>query len=153
MENPNLLNCLTLTRNTLPLSSTLPFSSIFLPSSLFLPLSLFFLIYVSLTPSLSLHFFSLYLFLLNSLFLPSYLPLLLSFSLPPSPLPLALIFFPPSILPLFFSLCWKYSFSTLHCITLLPLPLCSLLPVYSTPFTPLRFPSISMIFCYTYNNV
>src|SRR6218665_2038173 len=77
MDNPNLLNCLTFNRKTLPLSSTL---SLFINLSPFLPSFLF-------LPS---HSSSLYLFLL--LYLPLFIfaiLLPLCFSLPP--------FLPPSI--------------------------------------------------------
>src|SRR6218665_415302 len=105
MDITNLLNCLILTRSTLPLSS-----SIFLPpnpSPLFFPISL--LLHQSLPFSLS-SFFLLPL-------LPPYLSSPPSFSLPllfPSSL-----FLPPSISPLVFSPCYIHYLSIPRSMTLL----------------------------------
>src|SRR6218665_251005 len=99
MDIPNLLNCLILTKNTLPLFSSISifiYLHPFLPSSIFFPLSSF--LYLSLTPSLP--FFSLFL-------LPPSIPIFPSFSLH-LPFP-PFLFFPPSILPLF--LCYMHFLS------------------------------------------
>src|SRR6218665_1893069 len=107
MDNPDLLNCIILARNTLPLFSSLPpslSSPIFLsssPSSIF-PLSLSSSLYSSLLLHPSIFLFPLFLFLFTSLFLPS------SLSSPPSH-PSPLIVFPSSIWPLLFSPCYKQS--------------------------------------------
>ena len=104
--------------------------------------------------------FSLSFFLLPSFCLPSslliYLRLLLFSSLPlliPSSL-----FFPPSISPLVF--CYMHYLSILRSMTLLiniyislPLHFPSLfIPLPLSSSTPLLFPSLSMLFCYTYYN-
>jgi len=121
MDNPNLLNCLILTRNTLPLSPSLPFFIYTNTNQIYNmhkvrpkcePSSLFLLSPSSSYVSLLLHP-SLFLFpsLSSSLLLTSsfllYLLLPLSSSLP---LPFSsLSYFLLSILPLFFSSCYKHS--------------------------------------------
>src|SRR6218665_3919134 len=91
MDNPNLLNCLVLARNTLPLSFTLP---LFFYLS---PLPFFFLIYLSYSIPLS-SFFPHSLPPYSSL--PPSLSIIPSFSLPSS-LPLPFPFRTHSSLPLF----------------------------------------------------
>src|SRR6218665_1891871 len=148
MDNPNLLSCLILTGNTLPLfSSLLPSlsSSILLsslPSSIFSP-SIVFLIYLSLLlhPSLFL-FSSLSLFLLTSLFLPSSLS-----SAPSHPCPSNILSFLYFASPLF-SLLQAFSLnSMLHDTSY------SCIFLFLSFYIPLQLPSLSMLFCYTYNTV
>jgi len=145
MDNPNLLNCLILTRNTLTLfSSLLPSlsSPIFLsssPSSIFRPL---YLLYISLSYSIPLSFFfplSSSILLFSSLYSPPSHPS------------------PSNILPfLYFA---SLLFSLLQAFSLIPVSSSpsllfprSFFPSLSS-FIPLQFPSLSMLFYYTYNNV
>src|SRR6218665_2736240 len=99
MDNPNLLNCLLLTRNTLPLSSTLPIFIYLAPLLALYPPPLFFLrpIYLSYSiPHSSFFPFSSSLHL--SFSLPLFLPLLFSPLSLPSSLPLPFLSY--SSLPL-----------------------------------------------------
>src|SRR6218665_645123 len=119
MNNPNLLNCLILTRNTLSFSSTLTLFVYFPPFLPLSPLPFFFLIYISLTPSLSLFIFP---SLSSSLHLSSFLSPSLSNILPPSAPPSLCLSPPAHILPslYFASLLFAIPFlSILHFMTFL----------------------------------
>src|SRR6218665_2687662 len=88
MDNPNLLNCLILTRNTLPLSfSTHRFIYLppFSPSSIFLPLSSSLYVHLHLLLPSSLPFSPLSSSFLPTSYLSLYLALPLSSSTPPLP--------------------------------------------------------------------
>src|SRR6218665_929845 len=144
MDNPNLLNCLILIRDTLPfflhhslhLSFLLPLPPLFL-RSLFFPIYIFY--------SFPLPFFSL--FFHSSLCFPFSLPLYLPLPLSSS---LRLPFPSLSILPslyfsslLLFSLLHAFSLSIFRSMTLL-------IPLSSSPslfFPPTFFPSLSLHLC------
>src|SRR6218665_3466509 len=120
MDNPNLLNCLVLARNTLSLSSTLHLF-IYLPTYLIVtsPSSS---LYISLLLYPSLFIFPLVLppYFSLSPFLPPSLSYPPSLFIPlPSPLPLPLILFPHCISPIFlFSLLETFFLNpTLHDIS------------------------------------
>src|SRR6218665_265782 len=151
MDNPNLLKCLVLARNTPPLSFSLPLF-IYLPS--FLPLSslpFFFLLYIYIYI-----YIYIYLLLHPSLFIFPSLPLLLSSSLP---LPF------PSHTHSSLQLSRLSSFR--HALSLNPIlhdtsysSIFLSLSILSSIFIPLSlflhrspFPSLFMLFHYTHNNI